>query len=77
MGKLGDMFKGSQKGNIGNPLAMRWGWGNYDANRPSPYAALNKQSRQKMTAKQKSDYLAREESKGEGYIRTPLTSRYS
>lgn len=77
MGKLGDLFKKSNSINIGNPQAMHWGMGHYDRKEVDKFAALNKGSKKSMTAAQRADYLARQEAKGTGYIRTPLTSRYS
>lgn len=40
-------------------------------------AGLDKQSRKKMTKKQRDEYLAREEAKAPGAPRTPLSSRYA
>ena len=77
MGGIFKSFKDSQSINIGNPIGMHWGMGHYDRAKVDMLKGLDKGSKKGMTAKQKNEYFAREEAKGDGYIRTPLTSRYS
>ena len=77
---VGDIFKAfkkSQSVNIGNPIGMHWGMGHYDRDKVNKLKGLSKGSQKGMTAAQTSEYFAREEAKGDGYVRTPLTSRYS
>jgi len=76
VGKIG---KKAATLNIFDPLMHHWGQGAFDSSRKGMRGKYKNIAGggAGMTKAQRRDFQAREEAKGEGYIRTPLTSRYS